>query len=82
MIQKVLYIYRCDLQSISLPADVLYGVHDGSRYKSVVVTVKANKESDQNGKEYDFYSRNFAPWNGIPEDPVTGKPVVINVKPG
>lgn len=22
---------------------------------------------------YDFYSRYFAPWNGIPEDPVTGQ---------
>lgn len=21
---------------------------------------------------YDFYSRYFAPWNGVPEDPVTG----------
>uniref|UniRef100_A0A3Q3E572 Phenazine biosynthesis like protein domain containing n=1 Tax=Labrus bergylta TaxID=56723 RepID=A0A3Q3E572_9LABR len=25
---------------------------------------------------YDFYSRYFSPWNGIPEDPVTGRPLL------
>lgn len=37
-----------------------------SKVKGVIVTVKANEE------KYDFYSRYFAPWVGIPEDPVTG----------
>ena len=32
--------------------------------KGVIVTVK--------GSDYDFLSRYFAPWVGIPEDPVTG----------
>ena len=27
---------------------------------------------DSEGKSYDFISRYFAAWNGIPEDPVTG----------
>ncbi|XP_041364222.1 phenazine biosynthesis-like domain-containing protein [Gigantopelta aegis] len=31
---------------------------------------------DNKGKEYDFVSRVFGPWAGIPEDPVTGKPSV------
>lgn len=26
---------------------------------------------------YDFYSRNFAPWVGVPEDPVTGETIII-----
>lgn len=35
--------------------------------KGVIVTLKANENEG-----YDFYSRYFAPWVGIPEDPVTG----------
>lgn len=35
--------------------------------KGIIVTVSAGSD-----KEYDFFSRYFAPWNGIPEDPVTG----------
>lgn len=27
--------------------------------------------------QYDFYSRYFAPWVGIPEDPVTGKMTTV-----
>ncbi|XP_068587009.1 phenazine biosynthesis-like domain-containing protein 1 [Cebidichthys violaceus] len=30
------------------------------------------QRSPDNQPGYDFYSRYFAPWNGIPEDPVTG----------
>ena len=44
--------------------------------KGVIVTLKGstdNKCVDKNGKVYDFVSRYFAPWVGIPEDPVTGK---------
>jgi len=35
--------------------------------KGVIVTLQG-KENEG----YDFYSRYFAPWVGIPEDPVTG----------
>ena len=38
--------------------------------------MKGGKENgcvDGNGREYDFVSRYFAPWNGINEDPVTGE---------
>lgn len=34
----------------------------------VIVTLRANLESEG----YDFYSRYFPPWVGIPEDSVTG----------
>lgn len=38
----------------------------GMDIRGVIVTVRGE------GTEYDFFSRYFAPWNGIPEDPVTG----------
>ena len=34
---------------------------------------EANHCIDKTGKMYDFVSRYFAPWVGIPEDPVTGR---------
>lgn len=41
--------------------------------KGVIVTVKADKtEKNRTKRNYDFFSRYFAPWNGISEDPVTG----------
>lgn len=49
--------------------------------RGVIVTVigSAHKEIKASGdldlrkaQQYDFISRYFAPWNGIPEDPVTG----------
>lgn len=42
----------------------------------VILTVKGNKDTgavDEGGRPFDFLSRYFDPWNGIPEDPVTGK---------
>jgi len=45
--------------------------HDGSLIKGVIFSVKATG-ADSQGKPYDFISRYFAPWQGIPEDPVTG----------
>ncbi|XP_064604692.1 phenazine biosynthesis-like domain-containing protein 1 isoform X1 [Liolophura sinensis] len=41
----------------------------------VIVTVKGPPEKgfvDKDGTPYDFVSRSFAPWTGVPEDPVTG----------
>ncbi|XP_030580787.1 phenazine biosynthesis-like domain-containing protein 1 [Archocentrus centrarchus] len=35
----------------------------------VIVTIKGSPDCQPG---YDFYSRNFSPWVGIPEDPVTG----------
>ena len=39
----------------------------GMDIRGVIVTARGGA-----GTEYDFLSRYFAPWNGIPEDPVTG----------
>lgn len=50
--------------------------HDGSLVKGVIVTLKGELDGDslqpQGKSGYDCYSRYYAPWNGIPEDPVTG----------
>lgn len=54
---------------LALPAELpvlLRAAHDGSVVKGVMVTVHTPSGP------YDFQSRYFAPWVGIPEDPVTG----------
>lgn len=52
------------LKSLTPDATALLASHSG-KIRGVIVTVK--------GREgYDFVSRYFAPWNGIPEDHVTG----------
>lgn len=47
---------------------VLQRSHDGSLVKGVILTL----EGGQDKADFHCYSRYFAPWNGIPEDPVTG----------
>lgn len=57
---------RADLESIKPDINKMLTVHDGSNYKGVILT------TFDTDKKYDFISRYFAPWNGIPEDHVTG----------
>ncbi|KAK3572806.1 hypothetical protein QTP86_007415 [Hemibagrus guttatus] len=59
---------RSVLTSLNPVTDALLKSEDSGRIKSLVITVKG-APSSQPG--YDFYSRNFAPWVGVPEDPVT-----------
>lgn len=53
------------LQGINPNTDAMITAHNG-KIRGVIVTLKSNDEY------YDFFSRYFAPWVGIPEDPVTG----------
>lgn len=49
--------------------------HSAGLVRGVIVTLKGNESNgcvDNSGAVYDFVSRYFAPWVGIPEDPVTG----------
>ena len=55
---------RTDLEKLTPDVSAMTSLHDGSLYKGVIVTSL--------GENFDFISRYFAPWNGIPEDPVTG----------
>lgn len=58
---------RQDLESLSPSLQDLLAVEKSGVVKGVIVTLQANDKED-----FDFYSRYFAPWVGIPEDPVTG----------
>ena len=55
------------LCSINPNFSKMLSLHDGSEFKGVIVTADA-----RDSETHDFYSRYFAPWNGIPEDHVTG----------
>ena len=57
---------KSDLKSIKPDFEQLLLSHDGSIYKGIIVTMAGDVNP------HDFYSRYFAPWNGIPEDHVTG----------
>ena len=52
------------LKSLKPDATALLASHSG-KIRGIIVTVKGKED-------HDFVSRYFAPWNGIPEDPVTG----------
>ncbi|XP_041744448.1 phenazine biosynthesis-like domain-containing protein isoform X2 [Coregonus clupeaformis] len=63
---------NCDrsvLTSLQPDPAVLLRVDTGGRVRGLIVTM-IGAPGCQPG--YDFYSRNFSPWFGIPEDPVTG----------
>ena len=46
------------------------GLDFSGRVKGVILTVKGDSK-------YDFYSRHFDPWQGVPEDPVTGSTLIV-----
>ncbi|XP_052782785.1 phenazine biosynthesis-like domain-containing protein 1 isoform X1 [Mya arenaria] len=56
------------LESLSPDTRSLQASDVSGDVKGVIVTLKGTPEA----ADYDFLSRYFAPWNGIPEDPVTG----------
>uniref|UniRef100_A0A3P9NXQ5 Phenazine biosynthesis like protein domain containing n=1 Tax=Poecilia reticulata TaxID=8081 RepID=A0A3P9NXQ5_POERE len=60
---------RSALTSLKVDPVALLNGDSSGRVRGVIVTMKG----EQNCKPgFDFYSRYFAPWAGIPEDPVTG----------
>ncbi|XP_057707319.1 phenazine biosynthesis-like domain-containing protein isoform X1 [Corythoichthys intestinalis] len=60
---------RSVLTSLQVNPETLLSSDQSGQVKGLIVTVKGSSDH-QSG--YDFFSRYFAPWNGIPEDPVTG----------
>ena len=63
--------FRDSLERIQCPnPQALMGIYDKGDVLGVIVTVRG-------ATPYDFLSRYFAPWNGIPEDPVTGAYIPI-----
>ncbi|XP_056616933.1 phenazine biosynthesis-like domain-containing protein [Triplophysa dalaica] len=57
---------RGKLVSLKPKAEVLLRHETTGKIKSLIITLKGAKTG------HDFYSRVFAPWVGVPEDPVTG----------
>ena len=58
---------RSDLENLAPDFNKMLSSHDGSVFKGVIVTTAGDESSGLH-----FLSRYFAPWNGIPEDPVSG----------
>ncbi|XP_033479677.1 phenazine biosynthesis-like domain-containing protein 1 isoform X1 [Epinephelus lanceolatus] len=60
---------RSALTSLRVDPVALQSSDRSGRVKGLILTMKGSPDCQPG---YDFYSRYFAPWNGIPEDPVTG----------
>ncbi|XP_067447952.1 phenazine biosynthesis-like domain-containing protein 1 [Thunnus thynnus] len=60
---------RSVLTSLKVDPVALQSSEKSGRVKGLIITMKGSPECQPG---YDFYSRYFAPWAGIPEDPVTG----------
>jgi len=68
-------VKRSQLEALAPRTTEMQGCYSGGDIRGVGVTVRgspANGCTDSMGGVYDFVSRYFAPWLGIPEDPVTG----------
>ncbi|PIK37537.1 putative phenazine biosynthesis-like domain-containing protein [Apostichopus japonicus] len=69
-------VSRTEFEAICPDMHGLLQVYNFKGAPGVILTVKGNKDTgavDEGGRPFDFLSRYFDPWNGIPEDPVTGK---------
>ena len=60
-------VSQADLENISPDPAAMMRLESSGKVKGVILTTSGDANS-----KYDFVSRYFAPWNGIPEDPVTG----------
>ncbi|XP_075880312.1 phenazine biosynthesis-like domain-containing protein 1 [Nelusetta ayraudi] len=60
---------RSVLTGLKVDPAALIKSEKSGRVKGLIITIKGSPGCQQG---FDFYSRYFAPWNGIPEDPVTG----------
>ncbi|XP_019751432.1 phenazine biosynthesis-like domain-containing protein 1 isoform X2 [Hippocampus comes] len=60
---------RSVLSSLKVNPEALRSSDQSGQVKGLIITMKGSPDCQPG---YDFYSRYFAPWNGIPEDPVTG----------
>lgn len=62
---------RAQLEALSPDIAALEAAHTENIIRGVIVTTSGG-DGEPGSSEYDCLSRYFAPWNGIPEDPVTG----------
>ncbi|KJE88958.1 phenazine biosynthesis-like domain-containing protein [Capsaspora owczarzaki ATCC 30864] len=66
LIRLVDSVTRAQLEALTVDPEQLRKTDLTNKVRGVIVTLLSDK------KPYDFISRYFAPWAGIPEDPVTG----------
>ncbi|NXA05811.1 PBLD protein, partial [Sapayoa aenigma] len=59
---------RSVLEELKVSAQHFLSAEKTGKVKGLILTLKGNSS----GKGHDFYSRYFAPWNGVLEDPVCG----------
>ncbi|NXE96872.1 PBLD protein, partial [Menura novaehollandiae] len=59
---------RSVLEELKVSAERFLSAEKTGKVKGLILTLKGNSS----GKGHDFYSRYFAPWYGVLEDPVTG----------
>lgn len=71
-----MFLHRKDLESFCPDFQAMTSAHSAGIVRGVIVTLQGTKSNgcvDTPGEVYDFISRYFAPWRGVPEDPVTGQ---------
>ena len=71
-----MFLYRKDLESFCPDFQAMTSDHSAGVVRGVIVTLQGTESNgcvDTTGEVYDFISRYFAPWRGVPEDPVTGQ---------
>ncbi|NXC18307.1 PBLD protein, partial [Corythaeola cristata] len=61
---------RSVLEELQVSAQRFLSAEKTGKVKGLILTLKGNSSGKDKG--HDFYSRYFAPWNGVLEDPVTG----------
>ncbi|XP_078572549.1 phenazine biosynthesis-like domain-containing protein isoform X2 [Branchiostoma floridae x Branchiostoma japonicum] len=66
---------RSTLEGLSPDVGAMMAAHTEVKLRGVAVTVKGSHSNgcvNDKGVKYDFISRFFSPWYGVPEDPVCG----------
>lgn len=58
------------LEKLQVNAQQFLSAEKTGKVKGLILTLKGNSSGKDKGR--DFYSRYFAPWYGVLEDPVTG----------
>nr|XP_048307576.1 phenazine biosynthesis-like domain-containing protein 1 isoform X2 [Myodes glareolus] len=61
---------RSFLETLRVNTEPLPRMEKTGKVKGLILTLRGEPEGQT--PHYDFYSRYFAPWVGLPEDPVTG----------